>query len=113
MKYGNGMVVVGKVWREPYPGMITSPPRLPVTYVLLNTESTLVKVVCKLENCLMQTPLFPLCSHERQMLNSIYTEKLPLLLAFWAELSMKGPRFDSFGQTLSYLFVLGKTVFLP
>ena len=34
------------------------------------------------------------------MLNSIHTEKLPLLLAFWAELSMKGPRFDSFGQTL-------------
>ena len=57
------------------------------------------------------------------MLNSIYTEKLPLLLAFWAELSMKGPRFDSFGQTLFLPFctwqdcvltlVLGRTMFLP
>ena len=26
------------IWRSPYPGMITSPPRLTVTYVLLNTE---------------------------------------------------------------------------
>ena len=81
--------LVELVWREPYRGMITSPPLLPVTYVLLNTEQHLSKSALQIREVLNANFFYSylVSVQYSTKLNLSKVTVLTQQTAFWVKLS--------------------------